>query len=140
MPGINERNWYDSGLRFECTRCGNCCTGEPGYVWVNRQEVAQLADYLGISEDEFRGRFVRMADIRPTLREKDNGDCVFFERGVGCTVYPHRPRQCRSWPFWESNLRTEQTWNEVCKTCPGAGRGRLYTIDEIEVEVGRIRV
>ena len=26
--------WYRDGLRFECTRCGACCTGAPGYVWV----------------------------------------------------------------------------------------------------------
>ena len=24
--------WYNDGLRFTCTRCGHCCTGEPGFV------------------------------------------------------------------------------------------------------------
>ena len=25
--------WYRDGLRFQCTQCGNCCTGDPGVVW-----------------------------------------------------------------------------------------------------------
>ena len=25
--------WYADGLSFECTMCGNCCTGPPGAVW-----------------------------------------------------------------------------------------------------------
>ena len=28
------------GLRFECTQCGDCCTGAPGYVWVNKAEIS----------------------------------------------------------------------------------------------------
>ena len=29
--------WYaEEGLAFECTGCGDCCTGAPGYVWVIR--------------------------------------------------------------------------------------------------------
>ena len=27
-----------------------------------------------------------------TLREKGNGDCVFYDREQGCTVYEVRPR------------------------------------------------
>ena len=26
--------WYADGLRFTCTQCGNCCTGQPGFVWI----------------------------------------------------------------------------------------------------------
>ena len=30
-----QQAWYSEGLRFECTQCGACCSGEPGYVWVD---------------------------------------------------------------------------------------------------------
>src|SRR6266404_2835548 len=39
--------WYENGLRFECTRCGHCCTGPSGYVWVNDEEIDQIAAYRG---------------------------------------------------------------------------------------------
>ena len=39
--------WYADGLRFACTQCGNCCTGEPGFVWVNDAEIAAIAEVRG---------------------------------------------------------------------------------------------
>ena len=39
--------WYKDGLQFECSQCGDCCTGAPGYVWVNKQEIAALAADIG---------------------------------------------------------------------------------------------
>ena len=39
----DQEPWYKEGLRFKCTECGKCCTGAPGYVWVNKEEVAEMA-------------------------------------------------------------------------------------------------
>ena len=41
MP--DEAPWYADGLRFTCTMCGKCCTGEPGYVWTTDEELAKSA-------------------------------------------------------------------------------------------------
>lgn len=123
--------WYSDGLRFTCTRCGNCCTGEPGYVWVNDEELAAIAALRGEPVEQVRALYTRPAARGPTLREKDNGDCVFFERGAGCTVYSVRPRQCRTWPFWESNLATPEDWQRTCRVCPGSGEGELIPAEEI---------
>ena len=38
-----ELPWYHEGLSFTCSQCGDCCTGAPGYVWVNNEEIAALA-------------------------------------------------------------------------------------------------
>jgi len=100
--------WYQDGLRFRCTRCGNCCTGAPGFVWVNEEEVAAIADYRGISRTETEAVYTRLEGRRRSLKEKANGDCIFYDREVGCTIYPVRPRQCRTWPFWESNVVTRE--------------------------------
>src|SRR5690348_15485015 len=88
--------WFKEGLRFRCTRCGHCCTGEPGFVWVDDAELAALADHLGESVEQTRALYTRWATRGRTLREKLNGDCVFFDRKEGCTVYPVRPAQCRT--------------------------------------------
>jgi Fe-S-cluster containining protein len=62
-----------------------------------------------------------------------DGDCVFFDNQTRkCRVYEHRPRQCRTWPFWNSNLNTPDDWRHTCKVCPGSGAGRLYQLEEIE--------
>lgn len=134
--------WYANGLRFECTQCGDCCTGSPGFVWVNQEEIVALAKAAGIDDvDEFERLYVRKVGIRKSLREFPNGDCVFFDSDRRrCQVYEVRPRQCRTWPFWESNLKDEEAWQLTCEVCPGSGNGRLYSIEEIDQQRRVMRV
>jgi Fe-S-cluster containining protein len=132
--------WYNAGLRFQCTRCGNCCTGEPGYVWLQDAEMAAIAAFRGERLDEFRDLYTKRGTRGRTLREKANGDCVFYDRQRGCTVYPVRPAQCRTWPFWESNVATPQRWEQTCKECPGAGQGELIPAEEITRRLKVIRL
>jgi Fe-S-cluster containining protein len=132
--------WYKDGLRFQCTRCGNCCTGPPGYVWVNEEEVEALARFRGETVEEVTALYTRAVDSRRSLREKANGDCVFFDRRAGCTVYPARPRQCRTWPFWESNVDTPGDWERTCAVCPGSGKGELISAEEITRRLKVIRL
>jgi hypothetical protein len=132
--------WYRDGLRFQCTRCGHCCTGAPGYVWVNDEEIAALAGHRGETVDEVTALYTRRVGHRHSLREKANGDCVFYDRAEGCTVYPVRPRQCRTWPFWESNVLTPARWQRTCEVCPGSGRGELIPAEEITRRLKEIRL
>src|SRR5947209_17205563 len=132
--------WYQDGLRFRCTRCGNCCTGEPGFVYVNEEEIAAIAALRGESTDQVTALYTKPANREKSLREKANGDCVFFERGQGCTIYAVRPRQCRTWPFWQSNVRTPEDWERTCRVCPGSGRGDLIPAEEITRRVNVIQL
>ncbi|MCI0464428.1 MAG: YkgJ family cysteine cluster protein [Gemmataceae bacterium] len=132
--------WYRDGLHFRCTRCGNCCTGAPGYVWVNEEEVTALAEHLGMDRAEVEALYTYRLGRRRSLREMANGDCVFYDREKGCTVYPVRPRQCRTWPFWESNVATPADWRRTCEVCPGAGQGELISAEEISARLKVIRL
>lgn len=132
--------WYKDGLKFECTRCGNCCTGEPGFVWIDDAELLAIADHLGESVEVVRGLHTRSGHRGQTLRERTNGDCVFYERAVGCTIYSVRPRQCRTWPFWDSNLRSPEEWERTRQICPGAGSGELIPADEITRRLNVIKL
>lgn len=140
MPDQPADPWYADGLRFTCTQCGKCCTGAPGYVWVDDAEVAALAKARGEPVREFVAVYTRAARGKRTLREKENGDCVFWEAGRGCTVYPVRPRQCRTWPFWESNVETPEAWDRAVEICPGSGGGELIPAEEITRRVNVIKM
>jgi len=132
---MSKKPWYHEGLRFDCIECGRCCTGDPGYVWVNRAEIAAMAAAIGVSVAEFEETFVRRVGRRKSLLERPNGDCVLFDRSKRrCKVYAQRPSQCLSWPFWASNLRTPETWEQTCLSCPGSGRGRHFSLAEIEAQ------
>ncbi len=127
--------WYQDGLAFSCTRCGACCTGTPGYVWVDLPQITRLAEHLGQSIDNFSARHVRQVGSRYSLVERANGDCVFWDEKTGCTVYDARPVQCRTWPFWAENLETPEDWDRTRQVCPGSGQGRVYSADEITQSV-----
>ncbi len=137
---MSKDPWYRDGLRFECTRCGQCCTGAPGFVWLNEEEMLTIAEYVGMPLEEFLAVHTRIARQQRTLREKANGDCVFYDASVGCTIYEVRPRQCRTWPFWESNVRTPADWQRTCEVCPGSGHGELIPAEEITRRVKIIRL
>ena len=141
MSDNSNGPWYKDGLRFQCTGCGDCCTGAPGYVWVNKEDIAALAAELGITAAEVESQYVREIGVRKSLHEYPNGDCVFFDgKTRKCRVYAARPRQCRTWPFWDSNLRSPEAWAETCQVCPGSGTGRLYQLSEIEAQKSVIRI
>lgn len=130
-----RRKWYESGLRFECTQCGNCCSGDPGYVWATKEEIGKIADFLGHAEGWLPKSQLRRVGFRYSLTEKPDGDCVFLKREGGktfCGIYSVRPLQCRTWPFWTDNLRSADAWAEAGEKCPGMNNGRHYDFVQIE--------
>lgn len=50
---------YQGGLRFQCTRCGNCCGGAPGTVRIITAEIPALAEHLQMTEETFRSVYTR---------------------------------------------------------------------------------
>ena len=122
--------FFDEGIRFECTRCGACCTGAAGQVLVSELEVEAMAATIGQEIPAFREAFLRKLPDGVSLREKTNGDCVFYSAG-SCTIHRVKPGQCRSYPFWVKNLRNESAWEQTRRSCEGIGRGRLHTKNEI---------
>lgn len=132
MSEPSDVPWYRDGLRFACTRCGACCTGAPGFVWVSVAEIEALAVRLGLAVDEFGRRYLRQVGDQISLVERPNGNCIFWEATQGCTVYADRPVQCRTWPFWSENLETPDAWEATGKRCPGIDRGDWFSLETIE--------
>ena len=131
-----KEKWYSGGLRFECTQCGNCCSGDPGYVWATKKEISRISEFLGRDDGWLDRKHLRRVGFRYSLTEEPNGDCVFLERGGGktrCTIHPVRPLQCRTWPFWTRNLRSREAWDEVHGMCPGMDQGKKHTFVQIEL-------
>jgi len=127
--------FYEQGLRFSCTRCSRCCRIAPGYVFLTRKDFSALLQATGLPAREFVASYCRQVGLngfhRLSLKEKDNYDCILWEEG-GCTVYDHRPYQCRSYPFWGANLADRESWEALKDSCPGVGQGRLHSREEIE--------
>jgi len=118
-----RRPWYKDGLQFTCTRCANCCTGAPGYVWVNEEELQAIAEFRGESVEEVTGLYTRMARRGRTLRDNADGDCGLLRREQGCTIYALR-RAVPTWPFWHSNVERPRPGAHLCGL-PRLGQGAV---------------
>lgn len=141
--------WVADGLSFSCTQCGNCCTGPAGFVWFSEEEALAMAQFLDMDIADFRARYARKAMGKWTLGEVRRGkdhDCVFlteFPDGKRtCSIYPVRPMQCRTWPFWPSNLTSREAWEDSARTCPGMrdpdARGDNFVpIDQIRITLDK---
>jgi Fe-S-cluster containining protein len=107
---------------------------------VDEDRVAAIAQYRGEPLPQVTALYTRVVGRRRSLREKANGDCVFYDRAKGCTIYPVRPEQCQTWPFWESNVVTPDAWRQTCEICPGSGKGDLIPPEEITRRLNVIRI
>ena len=117
---------YDGyGFSFDpaaCEECGGaCCTGESGYIWVKYREIEEISRFLGLDIQDFAKIYLRKVKHRYSLTEKRLAEndyaCIFFDtQSKRCAIYPVRPAQCRSFPFWEQFKNNE---DEVRRECPG---------------------
>jgi len=122
------------------------------------EEVGRLAEFLKLTSQEVLAKYCRKIGGRISLKERrmpnGNYDCIFLRemetprskrpkelapgeaiptKRRGCAIYPVRPLQCRTWPFWESNLSDKRMWELASKKCPGMGCGsRKFTRQQIE--------
>mgnify|MGYP001157038042 CR=1 FL=1 len=130
---VKRDKFYKHGIRFECQGTGKCCRfrGIYGYVYLSLTDRRRLAAHLGMttraftlkSTDKTEGLFHLKRNIR---------HCPFLKDGQ-CIVYDSRPTQCRTWPFWPDNM-SPSTWKkEIESFCPGIGKGKLYSTEEIDV-------
>ncbi|MCI5161663.1 MAG: YkgJ family cysteine cluster protein [Candidatus Electrothrix sp. AX5] len=104
-----------------CTKCrGKCCRGRQGYVWLSMKELLGMAEARGMSPDAFARQYVRQIDGQLSLKELSINNehlCCFFDPvDHCCTIYNHRPEQCRTFPFWEE---FKEDTDNLLMTCPG---------------------
>jgi Fe-S-cluster containining protein len=109
---------------FECHRCGRCCSGERGFVWLEEEEIGALSSAMEMEERAFLERYVRSTPnprtgvLRLSLLE-EGGRCALLVGTNQCAVYTARPEHCRQFPYWPSVLEDPVAFESARETCPG---------------------
>ena len=95
---------------------------------VPRQKIAE---FLGLSLEQFNRRHTLSDDRGNRILRFESGRCTFLKDHT-CQIHEVKPVQCRTWPFWEELLKSEQIYRrEVMSFCPGSNQGKLVSGDEI---------
>jgi Fe-S-cluster containining protein len=128
-----DTSWFERGLLFCCTGCGACCRthGEYAYVYLSDADVDAIARHLRMSRPDFMNTHCATDETGQIHLAEIMGDCAFLTPDNRCRIYPVRPKQCATWPFWSENL-DKFTWHgSVVKCCEGVGSGKRYTKEEV---------
>ena len=112
-PG-NDLTVLEPDVNYVCQRCTACCKW-PGDVRIEEREIAPIAEFLDLGQDEFIARFTRLRTNRTglSLIEKENHECIMLENG-GCRIHSVKPVQCAGFP----NKWNFPGWREVCEAIP----------------------
>lgn len=108
-------------IHYSCQRCTNCCRW-PGFVKIDADETAPIAQFLGLSEDDFIQRFTTLRPERdglalvqrPTAADGTEDHACIFLDGRDCRIQPVKPRQCAGFP----NTWNFPGWRESCEARP----------------------
>ncbi|MFQ5632044.1 MAG: YkgJ family cysteine cluster protein [bacterium] len=130
----NPKTFYyrEGGLRFSCKpQCAACCK-ITGRVEITENDISQMATHLGIAADKFRQQYTKKDNEQLLLQERSDDSCVMLSTKDKCMVYPVRPLQCRTYPFWDEVLANDFTWLLEKGFCPGIDEGKRYSPQEID--------
>jgi len=99
-------------LRYVCQRCGDCCRW-PGFVNVSESEIAEIARFLAVPEQEFINTQTRLRPDRDglALLDKPDGSCAFLTTDGACEIQCAKPSQCRAFP----NGWNFPGWRDLCQ-------------------------
>jgi len=127
MPRINVA----TPIRFKCQQgCSSCCKSG-GVVLISDEDVPKISKYLKLSIEDFLKRYTKKDGKKIFLIDREINDCIFLEDDK-CQIYPVRPAQCKTFPFWPQNLKSEKRWHIIMDECPGIGEGKEFSRQDIE--------
>ena len=109
-----EKVWEE----MDCTACANCCrVVVPTFC---QDDIDRLAGRLGISSSEFVSKYLKSAESPEDgpwiIRERP---CPFLKENR-CSVYEHRPTNCRDYPYLGKPAFTSRTLRMIDRLgeCP----------------------
>ena len=100
-------------------------------MYLTEQDLRAIPRHLGLSRAEFIERHCTTDEGWVVLR-MDQPACAFLDDENRCRIYPVRPKQCATWPFWSENLERSVWTGPVRDCCPGIDKGPLVEAAEVE--------
>ncbi|MFA6212040.1 MAG: YkgJ family cysteine cluster protein [Candidatus Obscuribacterales bacterium] len=100
----NHKLHIPVGIRFECTRCANCCLSWP--VPLNEADVKRLVGAFNCSESELPVSFLSpmekkagLAGFSRALEKRPDGRCSYLSE-TACTLQDiAKPAMCQLFPY-----------------------------------------
>ena len=127
--------WYRERYRFQCTRCGQYCTGSDGTVSVSQEEEWVFAGAPGLDQEALRAQSPKQLFGHQQLHERDeSGDRIFLEDERYRVCAP-RLVQYQGDSRWPALLESPERWRKEVGRCEGlSGEAPLVLLDKTEAQ------
>ncbi|MDR3594428.1 YkgJ family cysteine cluster protein [Clostridium sp.] len=102
-------------INYDCSKCRNCC--KEYSASFEEHELATVADFLKISEKEFRNNYIEEELGEYQLKKRP---CCFLKEDGSCEIEVCKPESCQGYPFTD---RPERMFSllgiiESASVCP----------------------
>ena len=120
LPATHHNKQMAEALRFECQPgCTECCR-QKGFVYLTDADLPRMADFLGLTVQQFERKYVYRTKNRMRLRVPRDATVTFFAKAAAPSTPPSR----RS----AASFRTGRS----CSKAAGNGGKRPATAPESE--------
>ena len=112
---VHELNQRISS-EIDCTICANCC--KEVQPLLDQEDIKKCCEGLQVSVSQFKKEYLKF--------DKEKGNIVFKEKPCPflkhklCSIYSHRPKDCKSFPHLHKKEFVFRLWGVVenCCICP----------------------
>lgn len=130
-------------FNWECQRCNACCTQLRSGVPILLSDVRRISRSKHVSVQRFLDHY---CDYEVTYDAEEDlhipfltlkltqNQCVLFG-GSGCSVHEGKPYYCKAAPVTSMMFTQPGMRAAYWAHCKGYGRGRRFTIAEIEAQL-----
>jgi len=135
---VKDLSLHQKHLRFKCLKCAIFCC-RLGGPWLSERDVERIKqagynakDFL---ESALNSKFKGLPIMRGSLKNKEDGSCVFLKfdaekNRYECLIYDFRPALCRLYPFDFERISPGFVVLKLIPCCRGLNNPNGELVDE----------
>ncbi len=116
MDSIVHELYQRISSEIDCTDCANCC--KKVQPVLDQKDIKKCCEGIGISVSQFKKKYLKPDKKQGKLVFKEK-PCPFLKNNL-CSIYSHRPKDCKSYPHLHKKEFVFRLWGVVenCSICP----------------------
>jgi len=101
---------------IDCTICANCC--KKVQPVLDQEDIIKCCEGIGVSVSQFKKKYLKFDKEEKNFVFKEK-PCPFLKNNL-CSIYSHRPKDCKSFPHLHKKEFVFRLWGVVenCSICP----------------------
>lgn len=116
MDSIVYELYQRISSEIDCTKCANCCNKVQPVL--DHEDIKKCCEGLRIFVSQFKKKYLK-PDGKQGKSVFKGKSCPLLKNNL-CSIYTHRPKDCKSYPHLHKKEFVFRLWSVVqnCSICP----------------------